>query len=34
MELRPPLHFDMVAIEKQDFRSLSTKIANFIYLFT
>ena len=28
-ELRPPLHFSVVAIEKEAFWSLSTKVANF-----
>ena len=32
MELRPPLHFDVVAIEKGAFGSPVTKVANFTYL--
>ena len=32
MELCPPLHLGVVAIEKEDFGSHSTKIANFILL--
>ena len=32
MEWCPPLHLDVVAIEKGAFRSLSTKVANFTYL--
>ena len=32
MELRPPLHLSVVAIEKGAFGSPSTKVANFTYL--
>ena len=32
MELRPPLHFGVVAIEKGAFGLPSTKVANFILL--
>ena len=32
MELHPPLHYSVVAIEKGTFGSLSTKVANFTYL--
>ena len=32
MEYRPPLHLDVVAIEKGAFNSPSTKVANFTYL--
>ena len=32
MELRPPLHFDVVAIEKGAFGSSSTKVVNFTHL--
>ena len=31
MELRPPLHLGIVAIEKGAFGSPSTKVANFIH---
>ena len=31
MELRPPLHLDVVAIEKGAFGSSLTKVANFTY---
>ena len=34
MEWRHPLHLDIVAIEKGAFRSPSTKVANFTYLFS
>ena len=33
MELHPPLHLGLVAIEKGTFRSFSTKVANFTYIF-
>ncbi len=33
MELRPPLHLSVVAIEKGAFGSPSTKVANFTYYF-
>ena len=32
MELRPPQHLGVVAIEKEAFGSPSTKVANFTYL--
>ena len=31
MELRPPLHLDVVAVEKGAFESSSTKVTNFTY---
>ena len=31
MELHPPLHLSVVAIEKGDFVSPSTKVTNFTY---
>ena len=34
MELCPPLHHGVVAIEKSAFGSPSTKVANFTYLCT
>ena len=34
MELRPPLHLGVVAVEKEAFGSSSTKVANFTYFFT
>ena len=34
MELRPPVHLAVVAIEKEDFGSPSTKVANFTYFLT
>ena len=33
MELRPPLHLGVVAIEKGAFGSPSTKVANFTYIY-
>ena len=33
MELHPPLHLSLVAIEKGPFGSPSTKIANFTFFF-
>ena len=33
MELRPPLHLRVVAIEKGAFESPLTKVANFTFLF-
>ena len=32
MELRPPLHLGVVAIEKGAFESPTTKVVNFTYL--
>ena len=32
MELRPPLHFGVVAIEKGTFRSPLIKVTNFTYI--
>ena len=31
MELLPPLHYGVVAIEKEAFKSPSTMVANFTY---
>ena len=34
MNLRPPLHLDVVVIEKGAFGSPSTEVANFSFYFT